>query len=42
MFRVTPVQLEIREGQVRCGHCKTVFDGIANAISLAPRQPGED
>jgi predicted Zn finger-like uncharacterized protein len=42
VFRVTPEQLAIREGQVRCGHCKTVFDGVAQQISLAPRpQPAE-
>lgn len=37
IFRVTPEQLAIREGQVRCGHCRTVFDGNANMISLAPQ-----
>jgi predicted Zn finger-like uncharacterized protein len=37
IFRVTPEQLAIREGQVRCGHCRTVFDGNANIISLAPQ-----
>jgi predicted Zn finger-like uncharacterized protein len=36
VFRVTPEQLALREGQVRCGHCKTVFDGVAQAVSLAP------
>ena len=35
VFRVTPVQLAMRDGQVRCGHCKTVFDGVAQAVSLA-------
>jgi predicted Zn finger-like uncharacterized protein len=35
VFRVTPEQLALREGQVRCGHCKTVFDGVAQAVSLA-------
>jgi predicted Zn finger-like uncharacterized protein len=45
IFRVTPQQLAIREGQVRCGHCKTVFDGNANMISLAPqprREPADE
>ena len=28
IFRVTPPQLALRAGQVRCGHCRTVFDGI--------------
>ena len=36
IFRVTPEQLALREGQVRCGHCRTVFDGTAHLISLAP------
>jgi predicted Zn finger-like uncharacterized protein len=35
VFRVTPEQLALRDGQVRCGHCKTVFDGVAQAVSLA-------
>ena len=34
VFRVTREQLALREGQVRCGHCKTVFDGVAQAVSL--------
>jgi predicted Zn finger-like uncharacterized protein len=43
IFRVTPDQLALRDGQVRCGHCRTVFDGNAHLISLAPtpRAPGE-
>src|SRR5436190_8557426 len=36
VFRVTPVQLALRDGQVRCGHCRTVFNGYAHMISLAP------
>jgi predicted Zn finger-like uncharacterized protein len=36
VFRVTPAQLALRDGQVRCGHCRTVFDGHAQMISLAP------
>jgi len=31
----------MRNGQVRCGHCHTVFDGIAAAVSLAPRPKEE-
>ena len=27
IFRVTPEQLALRDGQVRCGHCRHVFDG---------------
>jgi predicted Zn finger-like uncharacterized protein len=37
IFRVTPQQLALRGGQVRCGHCLTVFDGVAGLLSLAPR-----
>ena len=36
VFRVTPEQLALRAGHVRCGHCKTVFDGNAQRVSLAP------
>ncbi len=35
IFRVTQQQLALRGGQVRCGHCHTVFNGIAAAVSLA-------
>jgi predicted Zn finger-like uncharacterized protein len=35
VFRVTPEQLALRAGQVRCGQCKTVFDGIAQQVSLS-------
>jgi predicted Zn finger-like uncharacterized protein len=41
VFRVTAGQLAMREGQVRCGHCRTLFDGIDCLVSLAPR-PVED
>jgi predicted Zn finger-like uncharacterized protein len=41
IFRVTPQQLAIRDGQVRCGHCKNVFDGNAAIISLAPKPMSE-
>ena len=37
IFRVTPQQLAMRAGQVRCGHCHTVFDGLAALVSLAPK-----
>ena len=36
VFRVTPPQLALRGGQVRCGHCRAEFDANAQAISLAP------
>ena len=38
IFRVTPAQLAMREGQVRCGHCRAVFDGVGNMLSLAPHE----
>jgi predicted Zn finger-like uncharacterized protein len=37
IFRVTAPQLEMRGGQVRCGHCRTAFDGVAALVSLEPR-----
>lgn len=36
VFRVTPAQLSVRAGRVRCGHCQTVFDGNDNLAALAP------
>jgi predicted Zn finger-like uncharacterized protein len=36
VFRVTQEQLAMRAGQVRCGQCKSVFDGVAQQVSLAP------
>jgi len=37
IFRVTEQQLSLRGGQVRCGHCHAVFNGVAELVSLAPR-----
>ena len=34
-FRVQPGQLAARSGQVRCGKCNTVFDGIAALVDPA-------
>ena len=42
VFRVTAGQLAMREGQVRCGHCRTLFDGIDCLVSLAPPQVDDD
>ena len=44
IFRVSSQQLAMREGQVRCGHCRTVFDGELALVSLAPRPrtPGDE
>jgi len=30
VFRLKPAQLEVSAGQVRCGHCNTLFDGVKN------------
>ncbi|MEP7328536.1 MAG: DUF3426 domain-containing protein [Betaproteobacteria bacterium] len=42
VFRVTDAQLALRDGQVRCGHCRTVFNGPEHLISLAPVTPSDD
>lgn len=34
LFRVTPEQLQARQGQVRCGRCMTVFDGVKALTTL--------
>lgn len=41
VFRVTPEQLALREGQVRCGHCRAVFDANSHLVSVDIR-PHED
>ena len=40
-FRVTPQQLQARQGQVRCGRCTAVFDGFAALATLPDQQPEE-
>ena len=42
IFRVTEPQLALRDGQVRCGHCRTVFDGRAAMVSLAAQPEASD
>jgi len=42
VYRVTSQQLAIRSGNVRCGHCQTVFDGVAQLVSLAPRPHADE
>lgn len=39
-FNVTPEQLFARDGQVRCGQCRKVFDGLVNLTSLEALQDG--
>jgi predicted Zn finger-like uncharacterized protein len=38
-FRVTPEQLASREGQVRCGQCRAVFDANDHLVAGTPREP---
>ena len=38
-FRVTPEQLALREGQVRCGHCRAVFDANDHRVAGEARKP---
>jgi predicted Zn finger-like uncharacterized protein len=43
-FRVTPQQLAARQGQVRCGHCNVLFNGletVAMADKVAPQMEFE-
>ncbi len=39
-FNVTPDQLFLRDGKVRCGHCQQVFDGLVHLTSLEALQAG--
>ena len=39
VFRITPEQLALREGQVRCGHCRAVFDANDHFVSLDTAPP---
>ena len=38
-FRVTPEQLQVHQGQVRCGRCMTVFDGLRALAALPETAP---
>jgi predicted Zn finger-like uncharacterized protein len=41
VFRVTPQQLQVSSGQVRCGRCRAVFDAFSSLSSHPPgREPG--
>lgn len=35
-FRVTPEQLKVRAGKVRCGKCQTVFNALDSLVELPP------
>lgn len=38
-FRVTPEQLKVRQGQVRCGQCRRVFDALRGLDENAAKAP---
>ncbi len=38
VFRVTSEQLALREGQVRCGHCRAVFDANSHLVRVDARE----
>jgi len=38
-FRVTPEQLKVRNGLVRCGECKGVFNALDHLIEEKPARP---
>ncbi|HSD00174.1 MAG TPA: zinc-ribbon and DUF3426 domain-containing protein [Casimicrobiaceae bacterium] len=42
VFRVSEAQLALREGQVRCGHCRAVFDANDHRVSLDAAPPPDD
>lgn len=39
VFRVAPEQLQAHQGQVRCGRCLAVFDGLQALVVLPEQQP---
>ncbi|MEY2632252.1 MAG: hypothetical protein RIR00_906 [Pseudomonadota bacterium] len=39
IFRVTPEQLRVRSGKVRCGNCQSVFDALAALVDETPDTP---
>jgi predicted Zn finger-like uncharacterized protein len=42
VFRVSAAQLALREGQVRCGHCRAVFDANDHRVALDASRPDDD
>lgn len=38
-FRVTPDQLKVRQGQVRCGQCRRVFDALRGLVENGKAAP---
>ncbi len=39
VFALKPAQLDVSGGQVRCGHCNTLFDGMRHRTSLSDPAP---
>lgn len=39
VFRVTPEQLKVKHGKVRCGHCQHVFNALDRLIETLPLEP---
>ena len=42
VFRVSAAQLALREGQVRCGHCRAVFDANDHRVALDASRHDDD
>jgi predicted Zn finger-like uncharacterized protein len=42
VFRITAAQLALREGQVRCGHCRAVFDANDHFVALDADRDEDD
>jgi len=41
-FRVTPQQLKVHRGEVRCGRCSTVFDAFESLVAEPPADQGPE
>jgi len=40
-FKITPAQLKIADGQVRCGNCGEVFNALDSLVDVVPPLTGE-
>lgn len=40
-FRISPEQLKARQGRVRCGKCRNVFNALETLVEEAPPAPAE-
>lgn len=38
-FRITPEQLKVRSGKVRCGKCQTIFNALDSLVEAAAQDP---